>query len=411
MDPETATAQALIQPTHFRNAVIRSLLQENNALKLKIGHLEIKEQAIAELNNENDTLKTRTKECRRLSNKVDRLEERIAGVVAWAVWAVSCTLRRLLASDRSLIHASIHASTHTSINQSSYITVPTYIAPIQVVAQSYHSAQYGRIALILIRCNNVLGVLLASNISTADLFWKLAELPTLAHAGMLNTENEEMKVELVKKEARIGELEAEVGRIGGALEARISELLQWKSQQEQDTRERAVELNRLKDTIEELQADATKRTRAETAGVQAEEAGLQAEGSDRDSLAEFAKEIKQSLRDFEKSNKEVVKGFTNATKNVGGLAGRLGLENVSLLMFLWFLNKVWDCTKLGIRPRNLTLHSKTLRKQVVFVRLQMQGSKGRPVRDEQVRISNAARVKRSTRDKKWRWQVVGVALR
>lgn len=31
-----------------------------------------------------------------------------------------------------------------------------------------------------------------------------------------------MKVALLKKEARIGELEAEVGRIGGALETRIS---------------------------------------------------------------------------------------------------------------------------------------------------------------------------------------------
>lgn len=86
---------------------------------------------------------------------------------------------------------------------------------------------------------------------------------------MLNTEKEEMKVALVKKEARIGELEAEVGRIGGALEERISELLQWKSQQEQETRGRAVELERLRKSIEELQADATKWTRAEGEGVRA----------------------------------------------------------------------------------------------------------------------------------------------
>lgn len=58
----TATAQPLIQATDFRSAVIRSLLNESNALKLKIGHLEIKEKAMAELQNENDTLKTRIQE-------------------------------------------------------------------------------------------------------------------------------------------------------------------------------------------------------------------------------------------------------------------------------------------------------------------------------------------------------------
>lgn len=130
------------------DTLIRYLFQEIKALKLKIGHLEIKEKATAELQNENDTLKTRMKEWRQLSNKVDRLEERIA--------------------------------------------------------------------------------------------------------VMLNTETEEMKGALVKKEAKISELETEVGRIAGALEARISELLQRKSRQEQDTRERAGELERLKETIEEL---------------------------------------------------------------------------------------------------------------------------------------------------------------
>ncbi|KAL0631026.1 hypothetical protein Q9L58_010128 [Maublancomyces gigas] len=145
---------------------IAMALQERNAWKLKFGHPEIKEKATAELQNENDTLKTRIKEWRHLSNKVVRLRERIA--------------------------------------------------------------------------------------------------------GMLNTEKGELKVALVKKEAKIGELEPEVGRIGRALEARIPGPSQRKSQQEQDTRERAGELERLKETIKELQADATKRTRAEAAGLQAD---------------------------------------------------------------------------------------------------------------------------------------------
>lgn len=89
------------------------------------------------------------------------------------------------------------------------------IAPIQVVAQclywSYHNALRSRIlvpnlaeslvlihalislilllaliptillAVILIRCNDMFRVLLASNIPPAILFWKLAQLPTLAH--------------------------------------------------------------------------------------------------------------------------------------------------------------------------------------------------------------------------------------
>lgn len=81
MNEETPTAQPLIQPTDFRSAVIRSLLKENNALKLKIGSLEIKEKTMEEQMNENDIMKTRIKEWGQLCNKVDRLEERIAGMV------------------------------------------------------------------------------------------------------------------------------------------------------------------------------------------------------------------------------------------------------------------------------------------------------------------------------------------
>lgn len=140
---------------------------------------------------------------------------------------------------------------------------------------------------------------------------------------------------MVKKEARVGELEAEVGRIERALETRISGPLQWKSQQEQETRERAVELERLKGTIEKLQADAIERTRAEAAA-------LQAERSARDSLTEIAQGIKEALQNFDQRNKQMVKGFKDSTKDVGGLAGRLGLESLYLLVFLWFLNKAWD---------------------------------------------------------------------
>lgn len=87
------------------------------------------------------------------------------------------------------------------------------------------------------------------------------------------------------------------------LEARISGLLQWQSQ--------------------------------------AEAAGLQAERSARDSLTQIAKGMKQSLQSIEDSNNAVVKGFMDSTKIVGGLAGRLGLESLYLLVFPWFLNKVW----------------------------------------------------------------------
>lgn len=219
MDQATANAEPLSQPTDFPNAVIRSLLKESNALKLKTGHLEIKEKAMAELQDEKDTLKTRINEWRQLSNNVVRLEERIA--------------------------------------------------------------------------------------------------------GMLNTEKEEMQVALVKKEARIGELELEAGRIGGALEARIARLLRWKSQQEQDTR----------------RVGAPKGDARKTAGRGSR---LQAERSARDSLTGIAQGIKQSLQSIEENNKEVAKRFTDFSKNVGRLAGRLGLGSLSRLVFLWFLNKVWD---------------------------------------------------------------------
>lgn len=73
---------------------------------------------------------------------------------------------------------------------------------------------------------------------------------------MQNTERAELKVALQKKETRIG-----------ALEARVTGLLLWKSQQEQGTSERAVELGRLKETIRALQADARERSRADAAGL------------------------------------------------------------------------------------------------------------------------------------------------
>lgn len=106
-------------------------------------------------------------------------------------------------------------------------------------------------------------------------------------AGTLNTEKKELKVALVMKERPIKELEAHVDRIG-ALEARVSGLLLWKSQQERDTRERAAELERLKGMIQAQQADASERTRAEAAG-------LQAEGSDRENLHAISQVVKESL--------------------------------------------------------------------------------------------------------------------
>lgn len=159
-------------------------------------------------------------------------------------------------------------------------------------------------------------------------------------AGTLNTEKKELKVALVMKERTIRELEAQVDRIG-ALEARVSGLLLWKSQQEKDTRERAAELERLKGMIQAQQADASERTRAEAAG-------LQAEGSDRENLHAIAQAVKESLQSIKERNKQLVKGFTDSTKNASGLAGRLGLDSLYLLLFLWFLNKVWDwCSWIG----------------------------------------------------------------
>lgn len=42
------------------------------------------------------------------------------------------------------------------------------------------------LAVILMRCNPVLGALLASNITTAGLIWKLAENPMLAYNGLFD---------------------------------------------------------------------------------------------------------------------------------------------------------------------------------------------------------------------------------
>lgn len=128
-------------------------------------------------------------------------------------------------------------------------------------------------------------------------------------SSMIVTEREQLKMALTEREARITEREPKSSK------SKIwSEMVRWKSAQEQATRGRAVEIQTLMEKIQRSEAEAAQRT-AEDAQTTAEAAQVQVgdQGS-AESLTDIARKIEEALQSINDSNKAMIEELADATK-------------------------------------------------------------------------------------------------